>query len=414
MASLALPTPVPAANRPEAPLCPPPPARQRPTGCEQLNEDQLRAVTAPADGALIIFAPAGAGKTLTLVHRATWLVGRGLAAASVLCLTFSRKAAAELRGRLPPAAAGVEVCTFHAWCLRLLRAFAAELGRPAGFSLSSSAQQIELIRQALEAFQQQQGGGTSGASTAGTGTQARKSQSVMAACRRFQRVIGEAKLLPDGAPAGAASDKAPAASGKLLETEIGAFIWRHYNDGLRKAGLVDMGDLQRFALTLLRTPHVAAAVRGRYRHVLIDEYQDTNLQQLAIVRAICAKEPSAQTVGVTVVGDDDQVRGSSTLAVPLPPASMHIAAGGPPRHMFRSPHGPGILLHNAGDLFLPRCRPNRLQRLPSPRGRRGHRHPARELPLERRRAQGRVRRRRCQRAPRQKGRVHARAARHAR
>ena len=325
MASLALPTPIPAASRPEAPLCPPPPARQRPAGCEQLNEDQLRAVTAPADGALIIFAPAGAGKTLTLVHRATWLVGRGLAAASVLCLTFSRKAAAELRGRLPPAAAGVEVCTFHAWCLRLLRAFAAELGRPAGFSLSSSAQQIELIRQALEAFQQQQGGGTSGASTAGTGTQARKSQSVMAACRRFQRVIGEAKLLPDGAPAGGASDKAPAASGKLLETELGAFIWRHYNDGLRKAGLVDMGDLQRFALTLLRTPHVAAAVRGRYRHVLIDEYQDTNLQQLAIVRAICAKEPSAQTVGVTVVGDDDQVRGSSTLAVPRPPCASPLA-----------------------------------------------------------------------------------------
>ena len=101
-----------------------------------------------------------------LVHRATWLVGRGLAAASVLCLTFSRKAAAELRARLPPAAAGVEVCTFHAWCLRLLRAFASELGRPAGFSLSSSAQQIEIIRQALEAFQHQQNGGVD-PSTAG-------------------------------------------------------------------------------------------------------------------------------------------------------------------------------------------------------------------------------------------------------
>ena len=230
-------------NRAEAPALPSAAraaAAAPPSSCELLNADQLRAVKRRRRRAHQFAARGRPPPLETSCHRATWLVGRGLA------WPASRCSASHSAARRPPSsaaasrrlAAGVEVCTFHAWCLRLLRAFATELGRPAGFSLSSSAQQIELIRQALEEFQKQQGGGTAGPSTAGTGTQARKS---------WRRTASSARSAGRAAPRRCTGRRCQRqGAGRRRQAPRDRARRLHLaplSDGLRKAGLVDMGDL---------------------------------------------------------------------------------------------------------------------------------------------------------------------------
>ena len=139
-----------------------------------LNELQRQAASFDPNRALIVFAPAGAGKTLTLVHRVLYLVGGGgLQPSQVLCLTFTRKAAVEVRNRLQRAAAvDAEVATFHGWCLRLLRTFAHIIGRRPDFRLASQTQQLDLIKEAIRAWQATQGDGTAATPQGGHGGQA--------------------------------------------------------------------------------------------------------------------------------------------------------------------------------------------------------------------------------------------------
>ena len=185
-----------------------------------LNHLQRQAATHDAASALIIFAPAGAGKTLTLVHRVLYLVGSGgLAPSQVLTLTFTRKAAVEVRHRLQRAAAlDVEVSTFHGWCLRLIRTFAHLVGRKPDFRLASSTQQLGLLKEAVVAYQAQQsdfhsaelGGpqtpslareepqtpGSRASCVMPSGlTMRRNNDATSALCKKLQRAINDGKLL---------------------------------------------------------------------------------------------------------------------------------------------------------------------------------------------------------------------------
>ena len=87
---------------------------------------------------------------------------------------------------------------------------------------------------------------------------------------------------------------------------MGRFVLDHYEKALRRAGLVDMGDLHLLAVELLAIPAVRAALQQRYRHLLVDEYQDTNLLQLSLLSFLMQRDAAAQPIGITVVGDDDQ------------------------------------------------------------------------------------------------------------
>ena len=304
-----------------------------------LNEAQRRASTFEPRLPLVIFAPAGAGKTLTLVHRVLFLSGGGgLMPSQVLCLTFTRKAATEVRQRLQAMAAiDVEVATFHGWCLRLLRNFAHVLGRPTDFRLASPSQQLGLLREAIAAWQAQQNGGGEDGSTpmpratpAASGlmpsglTARRAHDATTALCRRLQRAMRDAKLL--GASASAQTNA-------LLMSDVGAFVTAHYDASLRRCGLVDLGDLQSIAVELLQRPQVREQVHERYKHLLIDEFQDTNLQQLQIIKLICqpasasAHPAEAPPAGAAASGkaerretlEGSRVQSRTTALQPAPP-----------------------------------------------------------------------------------------------
>jgi len=223
-----------------------------------LDEAQVRAVTSPARP-LAILAPAGSGKTRVLTRRIAWRVETGDADAShVLALTFTRRAAAELRDRLGRLGlrSGVAAGTFHGVAYAQLRARWADEGRPAPALLARKGTVLSRVVA---------GAPVSVAQVAGEIEWAKA------------RLVG-----PDGyaEAAAAARRRSPAPPDRVAE------LYRAYEDEKRKARMVDFDDLLRLCCHLIETdPGFAAAQRWRFQHLFVDEFQDVNPLQLRLLDA---------------------------------------------------------------------------------------------------------------------------------
>jgi DNA helicase-2/ATP-dependent DNA helicase PcrA len=244
-----------------------------------LNPAQRAAVTHPG-GPLLILAGAGSGKTRVLTHRIAYLV-RDLEVPprKILAVTFTNKAAKEMRARLQKllgeaALADLTAGTFHAFCARLLRRDGPEVGLDRGFAIYDTADQRALLRQAM---------GDTGVSE-----------------RLFSpgavgAVISGAKNELRG-PA----DLANEARGQL--ERVSATVWRRYEALLKENNAVDFDDLLVLPCRLFETSDRALEKwQDRYDHILVDEYQDTNRAQYVLLRYLAAAKQS-----LCVVGDDDQ------------------------------------------------------------------------------------------------------------
>jgi superfamily I DNA/RNA helicase len=243
-----------------------------------LNPEQ-RAAVLHGEGPLLVLAGAGSGKTRVITVRIARLVGGGVPAGSILAVTFTNKAAREMRARLG-ALIGAEraalpfVGTFHAFCAEVLREHGALVDLPRSFTISDGSDQLALLRGVLRTLQ------VEGATMQAGDLQARISL-------LKNRLIGAEAYL-----AKAADDR---------EELIGRAFSR-YEEELARSRSVDFDDLLLRTLQLLRRKDgPLARLRARFRHVLVDEYQDTNAPQYEIVRAIAAAHRN-----LCVVGDDDQ------------------------------------------------------------------------------------------------------------
>jgi uncharacterized protein (TIGR00375 family) len=232
---------------------------------------EQEAAIAHGEGPLLIVAGPGTGKTRTLVERIARLVRAGIAApAEIAAITFTRKAATELRERLAKLLGargeGVSVQTFHALGLGLLRAHAAAVGLPPHFAtLDETARQTLLAQVHAEA-------GECALSVA-----------------RLASAISAAKAALV-APEAAAPEMAP--------------IYAAYEKALADAGALDFDDLVARAVRLLETDQAALVfARRRCRHLLVDEYQDINAAQYRLVRLLA---PEGSSTNLCAVGDPDQ------------------------------------------------------------------------------------------------------------
>jgi DNA helicase-2/ATP-dependent DNA helicase PcrA len=271
-----------------------------PAVLDGLTDAQRQAVTHPG-GPLAVVAGTGTGKTRTLVARFAWLVESGLAPDAILALTFSGPAADELRTRLE---AEIErpyeelsVSTFHGFCARLLReeAFAAGLDpfatpvTPADrlAMLLARIDELPLRRHDLH--------GNPAALLGSFVERFDRLKDELIACERYVEWA-------QGLPEGERGDR---------EREFAA-VYAAHDRMLREAGTLDFGDLVLRAHALLRdNDEVRERVHARFRHVLVDEFQDVNRAQRALLDQLAGPERN-----VTVVGDDDQAiyrfRGAST------------------------------------------------------------------------------------------------------
>jgi uncharacterized protein (TIGR00375 family) len=248
-----------------------PASEESPTDSVASPNLEQEAAIAHGEGPLLIVAGPGTGKTRTLVERIARLVRTGIAVpAEITAITFTRKAATELRERLAKLLGargeGVSVQTFHALGLDLLRAHAAAVGLPPDFAiLDETARQTLLGRVHAEA-------GECALSVA-----------------RLASAISAAKAALV-APEAAAPELAP--------------IYAAYENALADAGALDFDDLVARAVWLLETDEAALIfARCRCRHLLVDEYQDINAAQYRLVRLLAPEGPSTN---LCAVGDPDQ------------------------------------------------------------------------------------------------------------
>lgn len=278
------------------------------TGVElqHLNVAQREAVTHEG-GPLLVIAGAGTGKTTVITERIAWLIRvKGYRPDSILALTFTEKAAAEMEERLdrllPLGFSRVLIATFHGFCERILRESALEIGLDPAFRVFSTPEQWLLLRRHVFALPLQQ---------------LRPMGNPTKFLRALLSVIGKAKdqdLPPEKFDEYAASCEAQAERETETFTrdaqreeatrwrEIAA-AYRAYNAMLRKESALDFGDLILHALKLFRErTNILKKTRERFRAILVDEFQDTNGAQNELLRLLV---PDAAG-DITVVGDDDQ------------------------------------------------------------------------------------------------------------
>lgn len=253
-------------------------------GLSDLNLQQQAAVI-HRDGPLLIIAGAGSGKTRVLTRRIAYLLAnRGVAPYEVLAITFTNKAAGEMKERVAelvgPAARSMWVSTFHSACVRILRDEAPRLGYTKAFTIYDSADSRQLLKKIMEEL---------------------KIDSKFLTVRTVQGYISQAKneLIK---PANFQSELQQPIAGWLQD------IFVIYEQRLARSNAMDFDDLIGKTVEILQKyPEAKARYRSRFRHVLVDEYQDTNHAQYMMIRELVGIEldgiPMAE---LCVVGDADQ------------------------------------------------------------------------------------------------------------
>jgi DNA helicase-2/ATP-dependent DNA helicase PcrA len=244
-----------------------------------LNEAQCRAVEA-VDGAVLVLAGAGTGKTRVLTTRlAHILATRRAYPGEILAVTFTNKAAREMRERLDAmvgrAADGVWLGTFHALAARILRRHAETVGLTSNFTILDSDDQLRLLKQLIGA--------------ANIDERRWPARALHAAIERWK----DRGLTPDKVPAGDAGDWA---DGRAIA------LYRDYQQRLQTVNAADFGDLLLHNLTLFtENSEILATYQRRFRYLLVDEYQDTNVAQYLWLRLLAQHHKN-----LCCVGDDDQ------------------------------------------------------------------------------------------------------------
>ena len=242
-----------------------------------LNERQREAVAAPR-GSSLILAGAGSGKTRVLIHRIAWLIEQeALSPYSILAVTFTNKAAAEMRGRLEKLLAiparGMWVGTFHGIAHRLLRAHHRDAGLPQNFQILDADDQLRLVKRVMISLD--------------------VDEKKWPARQALWWVNGQKD---EGLRPSSIEDYGD----PYLKTHL--HIYRAYEEACRRGGMVDFAELLLRAHELwLKNPSVLKHYQDRFSALLVDEFQDTNTIQYAWLRVLAGNKDN-----LMVVGDDDQ------------------------------------------------------------------------------------------------------------
>ena len=249
---------------------------------DRLNTNQ-RTAAQWNEGPLLVLAGPGSGKTATLTARVARLVEQGQDESfRILCLTFTRKAATEMRERLlnlvPDAKDRVLLTTFHSFATDILRQHGSHFGFSPDFEILEEAERVGIVKSALE-------------EKAGEFTKFVSAEKALTAIDFLLR-----NVIPD--------DKVPTL---LKDAEAGQqlqLLFARYKELLKQQNCLDYGAILYFCEELLRErPRVSKQLRTVYRYICVDEFQDTNVAQFRMLRAIAPDKDA----NVFIVGDDDQV-----------------------------------------------------------------------------------------------------------
>ncbi|NOZ24954.1 MAG: UvrD-helicase domain-containing protein [Nitrospirae bacterium] len=245
------------------------------TRLSRLNPSQKEAVM-HTEGPLLVLAGAGSGKTRVITMRTAYLIHTGVKAGSVLAVTFTNKAAREMKQRVKSILGGGNaspvVSTFHSLCLRILRREIEQIGYRRDFTIYDTSDQVSLLRSLMSDIRFHD-----------------KSFKAEAVLERISRAKNRSSV-PEAASTGDPVD------------EISAMIYPKYMESLRSMNVLDFDDLLLLTLRLFREhPQVLQRYRERFRYLMVDEYQDTNRVQYEFIKLLAGERRN-----LCVVGDDDQ------------------------------------------------------------------------------------------------------------
>jgi DNA helicase-2/ATP-dependent DNA helicase PcrA len=246
---------------------------------DDLNPAQREAVTI-GDGPVLVLAGAGSGKTRVIAYRIAWLIGeQRVSPRNVLAVTFTNKAAGEMARRVEALLAPIGlraplIGTFHSVCVRILRQHGRHIGLPSHFTIFDEDDRQALVKECMK-----------------EGDLAERSFTPSVVGHRISYLKNQMTPVAD-----ALRDARGPWDKKV------ALVYSRYEKRLRETGGVDFDDLLLLTVRLLsEVPEVLAWYRGLWRHVLVDEYQDTNRAQYRIIRLLTSEHRN-----VLVVGDPDQ------------------------------------------------------------------------------------------------------------
>ena len=243
----------------------------------ELNDKQQEAVLA-TEGPLLILAGAGSGKTSTMTHRIAHLVESGVDPYNILAVTFTNKAAGEMKTRVEELIGNIYdmwIMTFHAMCLRILHVFAEEAGYKDNFVIYDTADQKTLVKNILK--------------DKGISEKEFPPQYVLAIISDCK----EKEIDPE---------TYKAESGTTEKNKLVYIVYREYEERLHANNAMDFDDLLLNTVKLFKNkPEVLEKYRRRFRYVMVDEYQDTNHIQYELVSMLAGEHHN-----ICVVGDDDQ------------------------------------------------------------------------------------------------------------
>lgn len=246
---------------------------------DTLNAEQYEAVTT-TEGALLIIAGAGSGKTRVLTHRTAYLIEEmGINPYNIMAITFTNKAAAEMRERIDQmvgfGSESIWVTTFHSTCVRILRRFADRIGFDTSFTIYDADDQKQVMKEVCKSLE--------------IDTKIYKE-------KMFLNVISSAKdTLTDP------TEFALSATGDYARQRQ-AQVYREYQAVLKKNNAMDFDDLIMKTVELFKADlEVLDYYQERFKYIMVDEYQDTNTAQFELIRLLAGKYGN-----LCVVGDDDQ------------------------------------------------------------------------------------------------------------
>jgi len=240
-----------------------------------LTEAQREAVC-HGEGPLLVVAGAGSGKTRVITRRIAWLIEQGLSPDRIVAITFTNKAADEMRRRVESLVGeGVYVSTFHSFCARMLRREIGRIGRDPSFTIYDETDTLRLLRRLVRQMELDP-----------ATFSPREARQYIALNK--QRIVGPQECEREAVG--------------IVQKSMAA-LYRAYEEALAASNALDFDDLLLKALEVFsRCPEALQRYQDRYVHVLVDEYQDTNLPQHLIARALQGKHRN-----ITAVGDPDQM-----------------------------------------------------------------------------------------------------------
>jgi DNA helicase-2/ATP-dependent DNA helicase PcrA len=247
----------------------------------QLNDEQHRAVALPAEHALIL-AGAGSGKTRVLTTRIAWLLQTSqVSPGGILAVTFTNKAAKEMKLRLqsmlPVNVNAMWIGTFHGLCNRFLRAHFQLAGLPQTFQILDTQDQLSAVKRLCKQFNVDE-----------DRFPPKQVQYFISGCKEDGQRPGDVPVRDD-------------------ETRRKVELYQLYEEQCLREGVVDFGELMLRSYELLRdNVHVREHYRRRFRHILVDEFQDTNKLQYAWLKQLAGLPGEGGECAILVVGDDDQ------------------------------------------------------------------------------------------------------------